>query len=239
MPKKPFHVAIVPDGNRRWARARNLPVWMGHEAGYKNLKKILEKIWGLGVTHFTFWALSIDNLKKRDHAELGFLKSLLKTGIRELKESPGFKNKKVCFRVVGRWKDFMPELEADIKELEDATQIYVDRTFTLAVAYDGVEEDYEMIAALRKEAYDMASYGLVLTLLRPEDVDRNLRTGFLPDVDLYIRTAGEPHISSGFLMHKMKNPRLASSRVFWPDFSARHLKKAIDNFHSKERRFGG
>lgn len=236
--KKSFHVAIIPDGNRRWARTKNLPPWKGHEAGYETLKKTLEKIWDFDVTHFTFWALSTDNLKKREKMELGFLVSLLKTGIQELKESPGFKKENFRFRALGRWKDFIPELARDLEELENYGCAKADRVFVLALAYDGTEENKEMIDAIRRDAFLAAKNDFELTPLTQENIDSNLWSGFMPDVDLCIRTAGEPHLSSGFLMHKMANACLAFPEEYFPDFTVDCLKKEIDKFLSRNRRFG-
>lgn len=226
-----FHVAIIPDGNRRWAIQNRLPAWRGHEAGYERFRENLSGIWDFGVTHFTFWALSVDNLKKRQKKELNFLVSLLKLGITELKESSQFKKGNIRFKVIGRWKGFIPEIAEDIKFLEDATQMRTGGTFSLCLAYDGTEEDMEHKDAIRKNV----PLQLPLT---PEICNQYLWSGFLPDIDLCIRTAGESHLSAGFLMHKMANAYLLFPAVYWPDFSAKHLKKAIDDFRSKERRFG-
>lgn len=229
--KKILHVAIIPDRNRRWAKTRGLPYWKGHEAGYASFKKILTRIWDFEVTHFTFWALSIDNLQKRGEDELRALTRLCKLGISELKMSPEFKSRDVRFKTIGRWKDFFPEFEPDIKELEESSRMRNERTFTLALAYDGLEEDKEQKDAIRKNVPPSMP-------LTPAIENEHLWSGFLPDVDLCIRTGGEPHLSAGFLMHKMANAYLAFPGVYWPDFSPRHLKKIIDDFRSHERRFG-
>lgn len=229
--EKTFHVAIIPDRNRSWAKKRKLPVWRGHEAGYENFKNTLDKIWGFGVTHFTFWALSVDNLKKREEKEIGFLRTLLRLGVKELRESSEFKKRGIRFRVIGRWQDFVSEIAEDIKFLEETTRMRTGGIFTLCLAYDGREEDLEHKDAIRKNV----PLSIPLT---PEICNEYLWSGFLPDVDLCIRTGGEPHNSSGFLMHKMTNAYWAFPKVYWPDFSEKHLGKVISDFVSKERRFG-
>ena len=128
-------------------------------------------------------------------------------------------------------KDFFPEFEPDIKELEESSWTRTERTFTLALAYDGTEEDRAQKDAIRKNVPPAMP-------LTPEIENEYLWSGFLPDVDLCIRTGGEPHLSAGFLMHKMANAYLAFPKVCWPDFSPRHLKKITDEFRSRERRLG-
>ncbi|MEK7090334.1 MAG: undecaprenyl diphosphate synthase family protein, partial [Patescibacteria group bacterium] len=176
-------------------------------------------------------ALSIDNLQKRKEGELRFLTQLCKLGISELKVSPEFKSRNIRFKTIGRWKDFFPEFEPDIKELEESSWTRTERTFTLALAYDGTEEDRAQKDAIRKNVPPAMP-------LTPEIENEYLWSGFLPDVDLCIRTGGEPHLSAGFLMHKMANAYLAFPKVCWPDFSPRHLKKITDEFRSRERRLG-
>lgn len=229
--QKMFHVAIIPDGNRRWAAKSGLPAWRGHEAGYERFRETLSGIWDFGVTHFTFWALSVDNLKRRPKKELDFLVSLLKLGITELRELPQFKNGNIRFKVIGRWKDFIPEVARDVEFLEHATLMRIGGVFSLCLAYDGREEDMRHKDAIRRNVPS----SLPLT---PEICNQYLWSGFLPDVDLCIRTGGEPHLSAGFLMHKMTNAYLAFPEVFWPDFSLECLRKIIEEFCSKERRFG-
>jgi len=232
MSNNTFHIFIIPDGNRRFAKLKGLSSHKGHLAGYGALKNILKNIWGHDVTHFTFWALSLDNVKKRTPKEIEYLFKILATGAKELKESKEFRERKIRFRLAGSFKDFLPpQVVSKFYELENETKYNAGPVFTLLLAYDGVKEMGEAIEAIRQKLGK--TEGQIKELLSD-----NLQTGFLPPVDLMIRTGGEPHLSAGALMWQMQNAHLYFTETLWPDFSMEELSKAINDVKNRERRFG-
>lgn len=227
-----FHVFIIPDGNRRFAKLRGLVPHKGHLEGYRTLKMILKDIWNYNVTHFTFWALSLDNVKKRTPKEIEYLFKILEKGVKELGKSKEFKEKEIRIRFAGNFKDYLPpKVISKFYELENKTKNNIGPVFTLLLAYDGEKEMCEAIEIIRKKS-DKAE-GPIKELL-----SENLQTGFLPPVDLMIRTGGEPHLSAGALMWQMQNTHLYFTKTLWPDFSVEELSKAITEFKRRERRFG-
>lgn len=232
MPDKKFHVFIIPDGNRRFAKSKGLASHKGHLAGYEALKIILKNIWSYNVTHFTFWALSLDNIKKRNPKEIEYLFKILETGVKELGESKEFKERKIRLRFAGSFKDYLPpKVVSKFYELEKETKNNTGPIFTLLLAYDGVKE---MCEAIENIKFKIDKTDGSIEKLMPE----TLQTGFLPSVDLMIRTGGEPHLSAGALMWQMQNTHLYFTETLWPDFSNEELSKAINDFKNRERRFG-
>lgn len=227
-----MHLFVIPDGNRRWERARNLPMGSGHVAGYEVLKSVLSDVWDLGVSHLTFWALSRDNKTKRSPEEICLLMDLLKHGLGELGEKLAGGKDKVRFRVVGDTAFNLPvEILRRIEEIEKATKDFTDRHFTLLLMYDF---RWEMLCAQSL---------LQRTTSCSEELDwERIRscypTGFLPDVDLMIRS-DRPHLSGGALAIQMIDPEFYfTPDRFWPDYTLETLKEAITNFRTRERRLG-
>mgnify|MGYP001580780858 CR=1 FL=1 len=232
MIKAKFHVFIIPDGNRRFAKSKRLAPHKGHLAGYIALKKIIKNIWDHNVTHFTFWALSLDNVKKRTPKEIEYLFKILEKGVKELGESKEFREKEIRLRFAGSFKNYLPvKTISKFYELENKTKNNIGPIFTLLLAYDGAREIQEALEIIIKKP-NKSEYATSELLLE------NLQTGFLPPVDLMIRTGGEPHLSAGALMWQMQNAHLYFTETLWPDFSTQELAKAIADFKSKERRFG-
>lgn len=227
-----FHIFIIPDGNRRFAKSKRLAPHKGHLAGYETLKNVLKYIWDHNVTHFTFWALSLDNVKKRTPKEIEYLFKILATGAKELKESKEFKKGEIQFRLAGSFKDFVPpKVISKFYELENETKNNAGPVFTLLLAYDGQKEMCETVEAIKRGPNKVEKPIEKLIL-------ENLQTSFLPPVDLMIRTGGEPHLSAGALMWQMQNAHLYFTETLWPDFSVEELSKAIAEFKDRERRFG-
>lgn len=225
-----FHVFIIPDGNRRWTKKQSLPALEGHAAGYERFKEVIKKIWDFGVTHLTIWALSKDNLK-RNRLELLHIHKLLRRAIYELRDSPDFKNRDIRFRAVGDWERALPKaLASEIRKLEEDTKMRRGRTLTLAIAYDGNDEMSFAVGAIREHEKDAP---ITDALVR-----RYLPSGFLPDIDLMIRTGGEPHLSAGAFMWQMRDAQLYFLDTFWPEFSIDDLSGIIANFKERDRRFG-
>lgn len=211
------HLAIIPDGNRRWARARGLPASEGHRAGISRVGEIAEAAWGAGVEVFTFWWGSPANLQLRDPDEVkvivGVLRDWLVRSAPRLLEAHG-----AAFEIHGRWQELCPELGPGVRAARAASG-EGPRKLVLLMAYDGRDE-------LRAAA---AAGG---------DFEAALWTGHLPDVDLVVRTGGEPHWSAAFLAWRAANAQLAFPEVRWPDFDGDTLRGLLSGQAEVARRFG-
>lgn len=226
----PKHIAIIPDGNRRWAKAHRLNAWEGHEEGSKLYWEIGFAALDAGINHMTFWAGSYDNLKKRTKLEVSFL---IKLAIEELSKPNVLKHyleKEVRFRLIGEWREFIVNKKAvtAIEELEQKTAHFKSKTQTILFAYDGQREMLAAANALVKTGKTVTS----------ENLRKELWTAELPDVDLVIRTGGEPHWSAGFMMWHTANSQLYFTDILWPDFKTPEFKKALEDFERRERRLG-
>lgn len=229
----PNHVAVIPDGNRRWARKRELKPWEGHEEGAKNLEGVLKKALSLDISYFTFWATSYDNIEKRSKEEVDFLFELLEGRLRKLLKKDLIHEKEVRIRVRGFWREMFPDsLKKLLSKAIEKTKNYQNYNLTLLLAYNG---DQEILRAVKK---------IVEKDIDPESVDfeqikANLLTHDLPPVDYMIRTGGEPHNSAGFMMWDTANSQYYFSDLYWPEFSDSDFEEAIEEFKKRERRFGG
>ena len=231
----PVHIAVIPDGNRRWANLQGLPSCSGYAEGVKRFREVADAIFRRGIPYFTFWAASEDNLTRRTQNEINFLVILFKEQLR--REISSADEKQTRFRVLGRGKEIVhdPELSELIAELEEKTRAYNKHNLTILFGYSGLREMAEGVIKLIYwgESPDELSFG---------DVKETLWTADLPPVDLVIRT-GEmeqdwAHWSSGFMMWLTANAELYFPRVFWPEFSILELEKALSCYDHRQRRFG-
>lgn len=231
----PRHIAIIPDGNRRWARKKGLKPWLGHFWGVKTFEKIFDAALELEIPYFTFWAGSFDNLTKRAKNEVGYLFNLYAKHFARAVKNKITKEKSVKIQVLGRWNEICPAktIEA-IKNLEKATEQNNKHFLNLLIAYDG---RHEMIEAVRIIAGSKN--------IKPEDINeetlkQNLWTKNLPPVDLVIRTGVEndPHNSAGFMMWDTAYSQYYFTKTLWPDFTPEEFKKAVLKYAKTERRKG-
>lgn len=234
MSDTPLHLFIIPDGNRRWERASigQGQRSRGHRAGYEVFKHLARNVWGLGVTDFTFWALSLDNFHNRKKPEVDFLLALLEQGIAELREMLEKEERKIRFRVVGDTGFRIPwQTLLEMDRLEDDTKCNRDGTLTLLVAYDGIWDLTTATERMRSGGRSMTGtpYGLLRYLLPSANI---------PNVDLMVRTGGEPHLSGAALPLQMANAHLHFTDTFWPDFTIRDLATAVADFKKRQRRLG-
>jgi len=230
--KIPQHIVIIPDANRRWAKEKRLDPWKGHEAGAKNLKRILKTARELGVKYISFWGSSLDNLKKRPVKECKELLNIYKRYFAEMLDSKEITENKIKIRVLGKWKEQFPSnLTSLINKCIDKTKDFGRYNLTLFLAYSG---DDEMIEAMKS----IVKKGIEENKITPKLIKDNLMTAETPPVDLLIRTGGEPHLSAGFMMWDMANAQLHFSNTKWPDFSPDDLKKAVKEYSDRSRRFG-
>jgi undecaprenyl diphosphate synthase len=230
----PKHIAIIPDGNRRWARKRGLPVFFGHRAGVKALDKILKTALDLKIAYFTFWGTSKDNIIKRSKEEVFFLFKLFKTQFKKLAKDPRIHKNKIRVNVIGEWPRYFPaEVKNAINEAIEKTKYYDNFNLTFLMAYSGKDE---MLEAIRRIANRKLQS--VKLEIDEELIKNNLWTKDLPSVDLIIRTGGEPHNSDGFMMWDTADSQYYFTDTLWPDFTPEEFQKAIEIYSKTERRFG-
>lgn len=228
-----IHVALIPDGNRRWAKKKNLLPFKGHFQGAKTTEKILKKVWELKIKYFTVWAGSLDNLIKRSQQEIQVLFKIYEQYFKKLFQEKIIDKEKVKVSVIGRWKEICPEsLKRVIQKVVQKTKKY-DRYFlTILLAYNGTDE---MLDCVRKICKFSKNKKIDENLIR-----ENLWTGFLPPVDLVIRTGcqSDPHNSAGFMMWHTAYSQFAFTKTLYPDFTPKEFEKIVKDFLTRERRLG-
>lgn len=230
--KLPNHVAIIPDGNRRWARKRGLPAWEGHEAGAQNLEKLIKFSAKKGLYCLSFWGSSLDNLKKRPLEEKRALLKIYEKYFSRLIENKDIAEKEVRINFIGRWQEQFPDsLKAIINQVIDKTKNYQKRILNFFLAYSGTDE---MIQAIGRIAEKYSSKKEITAAI----IKENLMTQEIPAVDLIIRTGGEPHLSSGFMMWDIADAQLYFSDDFYPDFDEKKFDAALQDYARRQRRFG-
>ncbi len=228
----PNHVAIIPDGNRRWAVAHNLAPWEGHEAGAKNTEILVRKAREMGVKELSIWGSSLENLKKRPFEESRELLRIYETYFTKLLESEDIHTDKVRVRFIGRFEEQFPaSLKKIVHQVREATKDYDQFFLNFFLAYNG---DDDMLSAIRS----IADSGVESRLIDSEMVLQNLMTKEIAPVDYLIRTGDEPHLSAGFLMWHTQNSQLYFAKEWYPDFGAEAFEKSIVDFSERERRFG-
>jgi undecaprenyl diphosphate synthase len=231
--RMPHHVAIIMDGNGRWAGKRGLKRFFGHKNGAEAVQYIVETSSRIGLPWLTLYAFSLENNLKRPKAEVNFLMLLLRTYLTNNVQRMNDNN--VRIRYVGRTTDLPSEVCERMQWAQESTAKNTGTTLTLALNYGGRSE---IVDAVRRIAEDVAA-----GKLRPEDVteadiDRNLYTSYMPDPDLLIRTSGEMRISN-FLLWQIAYTEILVTDRLWPDYRGAHLLEAIEEYQRRERRFGG
>lgn len=227
----PQHVAIIMDGNGRWAREKGLPRREGHRAGAESVREVVEACKKLGVGFLTLYAFSSENWK-RPKAEIRALMALLKEFLRV--KTPEMKSQGVRLHAIGRLEDLPSDCQRELYSAIDQTSSNSDIDLILALSYGSREE---IVDAARQLASEAAN-----GILNPEDIDNDLITQKLytkniPDPDLLIRTSGERRLSN-FLLWQISYAEIVISEKFWPDFREPDLKAAIAEYGERNRRFG-
>jgi len=228
----PRHVAIIMDGNGRWAERRGLSRVEGHRAGKEAVSAVVRAAGELGIEVLTLYAFSIENWK-RPESEVATLMSLLRHYLRSELETL-LKNR-IRFRVVGRPEDLAPDIREELSRAVERSSPNRGLQFNIALNYGGRAEITDaarsLFAELQRAGRDPATIG-------EEDFARHLYTAGQPDPDLLIRTSGEMRISN-FLLWQIAYSEIWVTDVLWPDFRRRHLLQAILDFQKRERRYGG
>ena len=227
----PQHVAIIMDGNGRWAREKGLPRREGHRAGAESVREVVEVCKKLGVSFLTLYAFSSENWK-RPKSEIRALMALLKEFLRA--KTPEMKSQGVRLHAIGRLEDLPSDCQRELYSAIDQTSSNSDLDLILALSYGSREE---IVDAARQLASEAAN-----GILNPEDIDSDLMsqklyTKNIPDPDLLIRTSGERRLSN-FLLWQISYAEIVISEKFWPDFRKPDLKAAIAEYGERNRRFG-
>ena len=229
---KADHVAIIMDGNGRWAKARGKPRLFGHQAGARRVREIVEACPQLGVQYLTVFAFSTENWK-RTQTEVAGLMKLFKRYI--LSEAKKLVEAGVRVRFIGDRLRLEPRLVQLMDELEGMTSENSIVNLTVAINYGGRDE---VARASRRMAQDVASGSLEPDSVNEQTLAKYLDTYVLPDPDLVIRTSGEARISN-FLLWQSAYSEYEFVKTLWPDFTVRDFEKIVSTFGARERRFGG
>lgn len=230
----PRHIAIIPDGNRRWAEHRGLSLLEGYQEGARRFFEIAEEVFNMGIPYYTFGAASKKNLTSRNQYEVDSIVSVLKNSLLQKIKYPHFTKNDVKFRIIGKWKDILKdfELENIIKKIEEKTAEAKKYYITILLGCDGKEEIIESIKCIMREGH------------KPEDIndeliEKYLWTGCLPSVDLVIRTGGEPHNSANFMTWHTGDSQLYFTKKLWPEFDKNEFKNALHEYSRRVRESGG
>ena len=228
----PKSIAIILDGNGRWAEKRNLPRAMGHKAGCETLEKTVEDCVRLGVECLTVYAFSTENWK-RSALEVGALMKLLRFYMVKLIDVANKNNVKAV--MIGDESRFEPDIRKGIKKLIEATKNNTGMIFAFAINYGGRDE---IKRAVENIVDDVESGKISKSDISEELISSYLDTNDLPDPDLLIRTSGELRVSN-FLLWQIAYSEFYITDTLWPDFDKEELLKAIESYSHRQRRFGG
>jgi undecaprenyl diphosphate synthase len=227
----PRHVAIIMDGNRRWARERSLPALEGHRRGIVALRRVTQAASDLGIEIVTVYGFSTENWR-RDAQEIAFLFDLCvyfaKSELAELQRN------NVRVRIIGDWKALPERSREALDDLQKGTASNTGLVLNLAVNYSSRSE---LERAVRAIANDVRSGGLNPERIDDELIASYLYTAGVPDPDLLIRPGGEQRLSN-FMLYQAAYSELVMSDVYWPDFSGEHLTAAVREYARRQRRFG-
>ncbi len=225
----PQHIAIIMDGNGRWANTRNLPRAMGHKAGVDAVRKITSECTRLGVKFLTLYTFSTENWK-RPSDEVAALMALVLSSL----EDEIFMKNNVRFRVIGDIDRLPVEVQKKLHETEEHTAKNDKMTMVVALSYSS---KWELVEATKKIAQSVKDGKINVNNITEDTISDNLTTNFAPDPELLIRTGGECRISN-YLLWQIAYSELYFCDTYWPDFDEEALHKAIVDYQGRQRRFG-
>jgi len=229
MNRIPRHIAIIMDGNGRWAMDRGLDRTFGHKAGLDNLETITTACSNLGVKYLTVYAFSIENFNRPAYeveALMGLVLSFFKMQL--------FHDNHVSFHVVGDVERLPESVKQKLRSMEEETAMYDGMAMTIAMPYSSKQE---LVSATKKIVQKVQSGEMTIDDITEDTIAGNLWTSWMPDPDLLIRTGGEVRISN-YLLWQCAYSEFYFCDCYWPDFSEEELRKAIVSYQSRQRRFG-
>ena len=225
----PQHIAIIMDGNGRWAAEKGKPRSFGHQAGVDTVRRITAECTRLGVKYLTLYTFSTENWN-RPATEVAALMGLVLTSL----EDEIFMKNNVRFRVIGDLKRLPEEVRQKLHETEEHTAANTAMTMVIALSYSS---RWEITEATRQIANEVKTETLNPADINEDTIAQHMATAFMPDPDLLIRTGGEERISN-YLLWQIAYSELYFCDTFWPDFSEEELQRAIANYQQRQRRFG-
>ena len=228
----PKHIAIIMDGNRRWAKNKGLPAGLGHKEGAKTLEKIVRYAKSIGIKYITVYAFSTENWKRPQdevNALMNLLRNYMKTCLKTAEKN------RMRVRVIGDKTALDEDIRNRIAELEEATKNNDGLNFQIALNYGSRDE---MVRAMKKLCLDCKDGKVDVESIDESLFEKYLDTHDIPDPDLMIRTSGEQRLSN-YLLWQLAYSEFYFTDVLWPDFTKEELVKAIEYYNGRDRRFGG
>ncbi|WP_312060021.1 isoprenyl transferase [Anaerotignum sp.] len=232
MTRLPKHIAIIMDGNGRWAAKRALPRKAGHKAGAEAFERLITEAKDIGIQHITVYAFSTENWKRSDeevNAIMDLMRHYLKNSFQR------FLKDNVRMHIIGDISRLDKDIQEQIQEVEEKSKEKDGMTVHIALNYGGRDE---LLRSVQKITEKALSGQISLQDITEETIEENLDTAGVPDPELLIRTSGEERISN-FLLWQIAYSELYFSNVLWPDFNKKDLLEAIYYYQNRERRFGG
>lgn len=230
----PKHIAIIMDGNGRWAHRRHLPRIAGHKAGAESVRSTVETAARCGVPWLTLYAFSVENWKRRPKTETSFLMALLRSYLKQ--EVPTLNRNNIRLQYIGRKHELPQEVQERMDWAQEATSKNTGTVLTLALNYGARTELADAFESIVRQA--MSNGGVEHLKIDEEMIARHLYTANLPDPDLIIRTSGEMRLSN-FLLWQSAYAEIYVTQTLWPDFRGTHLLESMVEFQKRERRYGG
>ena len=227
----PRHVAIILDGNGRWAKAKGLPRTAGHTAGEKNVEVFCEEAYNMGIEYLTLYAFSTENWN-RSKEEVTALMNLLNQYLKNCLKTAKKNNMRI--RVIGDISRLDPSMQEKICLLEKESASYTGLNLTIAINYGSRDE---IVRGIKRMYQDVEEHKLDADAISEDTVSKYLDTADLPDPDLMIRTSGEQRLSN-YLLWQLAYAEFYFTPVAWPDFHGEELRKAVEAYENRDRRYG-
>ena len=229
--KLPQHIAIIMDGNGRWAKQKGMLRVIGHENGTKSVREVVEASAELGIKNLTLYAFSTENWKRPKLEVQTLMKLLVKSLKKEIKT---LQDNNIKLSAIGSLDDLPKRAQNELQEVIEKTKNNSHMTLTLALSYGSREE---LVKVVKELTHKVKNNIISVESIDESIINKHLYTQDLPDVDLLIRTSGEHRISN-FLLWQIAYAELFFTDILWPDFTKEHLYEALINYQNRERRFG-